>query len=169
LGKIYPGIKVKFNMMDDLLLMMTDDGKELVTVTPVYRVIYENRFLPGVEEDNIFERGFPAINKQTEKTWYQVLDTGKVELLKHRAVSYTDRQSYGSASITRVFEQVESYYLFFSNENRIARLEKGKEELMSVFRDKKEELHQYIEKNGVKCKKESDWKSIIAYYNSISD
>jgi len=167
-GKVYKGIRVKFNMMDDLLLMMMDDGQELVTITPVYRVIFESTFLPNIGEDNIFERGFPAINKQTEKTWYQVLDTGKVELLKYRAVTYTDRQDYGSASITRVFEQSESYYLYFGNENRIAKLEKGSGDLLSLFKDKKAELHQYIEKNNLKCKKEDDWKSVVAYYNSLN-
>ena len=166
-GKAYPGINVRFNMKDNLLLMMMDDGKELVAITPVFRVIYESKLLPDVGEDNIFERGFPPINKQTEASWYQALDTGKVELLKHRSASYSDRQGYGSASITRVFEQVESYYLFFSEENRIVRLEKGKEELLSAFNDKKTELHQFIESNNLKCKKESDWKAIVAYYNSL--
>src|SRR5689334_4962364 len=47
MGKRYNGIKVKFNLMDNLLIMLMDDGKELVTVTPMYRVIYEDQSLPA--------------------------------------------------------------------------------------------------------------------------
>ena len=163
-GKVYEEINVRFNVMDNLLLMKQDDGTELVVTSPVSRVIFTDRDPPGML-NSVFAKGFPRTGQQNEQTYYEMLDSGRVKLLKHRSASYDDKTYYGLAGITRVFEIKVTYYLFA--EGKMGKLDKGKDELLSLITEKKEELNKYIDEKSLKCRNESDWKNVIAYYNSL--
>lgn len=165
-GKIYTGVPVKFNLLENLLLYKQEDGKEMSATSPISRVVFTDTSKNWTMNNVIFENGFPSIDKQNENTYYEVLDSGKVRLLKCRTVNFTDKKYYGQASMTRVFEQSESYYVYLP-ERKMKKMEKGVEFFQSVFTDKKEELIRYIEVQKLKCRKESDWKKAIAYYNSL--
>lgn len=39
--------------------------------------------------------------------------------------------------------------------------------MISFLDDKKDAISKFIDTNDLKCKKESDWKTIVAYYNSL--
>lgn len=162
--KIYKDVSVRFNMLDNLLLMKQDDGTELVVTSPVTRVIFTDRYKQGML-NTVFEKGFPRTSQQNEQTYYEVLDSGRVKLLKHRSASYDDKTYYGIAGISRVFEIKVTYYLFA--EGKMSKLDKGKDGLLSLFTEKKEELNRYIDEKSLKCRNESDWINAIAYYNSL--
>ena len=165
-GKIYTGIYVKFNLQENLLLYKQADGTEMSAAIPIQRVIFTDTSNGWVFYNSIFESGFPSINNQNENTFYEVLDSGKVKLLKYHTVKFTDKKYYGQASITRVFEQSEFYYAYLPN-GTIKKMEKGTEFFLSLFTDKKEQLREYIEVQDLKCRKENDWKKAITYYNSL--
>src|SRR6185436_10138879 len=59
-GKVYEGINVKFNMMDNLLVMKLDDGTELVAISPITRVIFTDSVRIGML-NTVFEKGFPPV------------------------------------------------------------------------------------------------------------
>lgn len=165
-GKAYTGVPVKLNLLENTVLYTTPRGEELVSINPVRRVVFtdtsDNNFMKAV----IFERGYAAVDKQDQGTYYEVLDSGKIMLLKYYGVSFTDKKNYGSASITRSFQETVSYYICLPD-GAMKKLEKGDEALLALIREKKEELRTYITREKLKCKKESDWKKVIAYYNSI--
>ena len=165
-GKIYTGIYVKFNLQENLLLYKQADGTEMSAATPIKRVIFTDTSDGWVLYNSIFENGFPSIDNRNENTFYQVLDSGKIKLLKCHAVKFTDKKDYGQASITRVFDQSEFWYVYLPN-GQIKKIEKGTEFFLSFFPDKKEEISKYIKTQKLKCRKESDWKKAIAYYNSL--
>ena len=163
-GKVYEGINVKFNMMDNLLVMKLDDETELVAVSPITRVLFTDSVRIGML-NTVFEKGFPPVGQQTEQTYYEVLDSGRVKLLKQRSATYTDKKDYGQASITRVFEIKESYFLFF--DGKMNKLTGGKDGLLALIPEKKEELNQYLVDNNLKCRKENELSLAIAFYNSL--
>ncbi len=165
-GKIYRGIMVKFNLMDNLLLLLMPDGKELVATNYIRRLVFTDTLNGEIVFRGIFERGFPAVDGHTEDMYYEVLDTGRLKLLKFHSVTYIDQRQYGQASITRVFEQSDTYYLY-PVDGKMRKLEKGKDALLSLIGDKKDELGEFINQQNIKCRKESDWKTVIAYYNSL--
>jgi hypothetical protein len=162
-GKLYENLLLKFNMLEDKLLMKLDDGTELVTITPVSQVIIDG--ITGVVNAKVFQHGYPVTDGHTLTTWYEVLDSGKMQLLKLREVKYDDKRYYGQASITRVFTISEIYYLF-SNDKMI-KLQKGRDALVLQMADKRDEMYAYLNVNDLSCKKESDWIKAVNHYNSL--
>ena len=165
-GKTYENIYVKFNLQENLVLFKSPDGVEMSATSAVQKIIFTDTINGGIMINKVFENGFPAIDKQNENSYYEVLDSGKVKLLKYHAVRYTDKNYYGDASITRVFEQTEICY-FYEPGKRIKKIEKGMKELLSLFTDKRTELNKYIDEQKLKCRNENDWEKVIAYYNSL--
>ncbi|NOT51696.1 MAG: hypothetical protein HOP10_10520 [Chitinophagaceae bacterium] len=166
-GKTFVDLKTRMNFYDNSLVMQLADGTELVITGNVSKVIYELIPIGDKLKTVVFQRGFPAVNNFDSTTYYEVLDSGKVKLLKHSSVSYSDTRGYGEASMTRVFKKKESYYLLLPG-NNIKQLEKGKNEFLSMLPDKRTEMERYIEDKKLKCKKEEDWTELVAYYNSIN-
>ena len=165
-GKIYTGVFVKFNLQENLVLYKLPDGSEMSASVAIKRIIFTDTSENWILYNTIFENGFPPIDKQNENTYYEVMDSGKVKLLKYHSVIFTDKKYYGQASMTRIFDQSETYYICLPG-GVMKKLEKGKEEFISLFTDKKTELGKYIEQQKLKCRKENDWKKAIAYYNSL--
>lgn len=165
-GKKYPDILSKFNFLENTLLVKLDDGNELVITTPVPRIVFTDTGVNGKMLGAVFENGFPPIDNHPSNHYYEVIDSGRIKLLKYISVTYMDRKDYGQASITRVYEQKEAFYLFLPD-NTIHKLSKGKDALLSLLPDKKSEISSYIDQNSNKCRKEEEWSAVIAYYNSL--
>jgi hypothetical protein len=165
-GKKYNDVRVKFNLQENLLLFKLPDGTEMSAVTPVNKIIFTDTSEGGMMLNRVFENGFASIDKQNEQTYYEVLDSGKVKLLKCYSVSYDDRKYYAQASITRVFLQKEKYYIRLMD-GTMRKIGKGAAALLSLFTDKKNELQKFISEKNLKCRKENDWRKVIAYYNSL--
>lgn len=163
-GKGYTGIKAKINLMENQLLFLSENGNEMIATSPVKIVIFRDPSDKNTA-DIIFEKGFPPIDQQTDASFYEVLDTGKVKLLKYHRVSYIDKKGYLTETVTRVFNESNDYYLF-SDKKGISRIEKGKDFLVSYLGDKNGTVSKFIDTKNLKCKKESDWKTVIAFYNN---
>lgn len=167
-GKKYVDVKTKMNFYDNSLIMQLSDGTEIKVTGNVSKVIYELIPVGDKLKTVVFQRGFPAVNNLDTTSYYEVLDSGKMKLLKYCQVSYSDTRGYGEASITRVFKKKESYYLVLPG-NVIKQLEKGKQEFLSLLPARKDELEKYIDNKKLKCRKEEEWIDIVSYYNSFEN
>ena len=165
-GKAYRDIPVKFNLMENLLIYRTPSGQELVSVVPAVRVVYTDTADYGKMHGKIFERGYGSINSLGPDTWYEVLDTGMVQLLKHYRVYYTDQKHYNSPSISRVFFEKEDYYIALPD-GSVKKLDKGAQSIVDILPDKKDKITAFITRENLKCKKEGEWKRVIAFYNTL--
>ncbi len=165
-GKIYRGILVRFNLLDNLLLLKMPDQTELVATNYIRRLVFTETAGGDIVFKNVFQREFPAVDGRNEDSYYEVLDSGKLKLLKFHSVTYIDQRQYGQASITRVFEQTETYYLY-PVEGKMRKLDKGKDAFLALLPEKKEELATYLTARDLKCRKENEWKNAVAYYNSL--
>ena len=164
-GKTYAGIKVKLDLQENLVIYDAGDGKEMAAVTPVERIEFLN--CDDAAKNRILISGYPAVDKQDVSSFYVLLDSGAVQLLKNISVTYRDTKYYGSPNTTRVFEQKENYYAY-SVEKGMTKLSKDNSEVLAVFNNRKPELSKFIASNDLKCKREDDLVKLFRYYNTIS-
>jgi hypothetical protein len=165
-GKKYIGIRARLNLMDNELLFMTPDGTEMTLTSPVLKIVFTDPYNNKAMLNITFQKNFPAIDQQTAESYYEVLDSGSVKLLKYHKITYDDRKGYNEATMTRYFQETNLYYLY-SEKTGMVKLEKGKDFWVSFFNDKKNQVSEFIDLNDLKCRKETDWKKVIAFYNTL--
>ncbi len=163
-GSVYHDIPVKFNLQQNLVLYQLADGTENAAITPIQKIIFTDAGADGDMLNKTFKNGFKSLDTLNQETYYEVLDSGKISLLKYHGLKITDQKFYGQASITRVFDFMNVLYLSLPNRKMV---KAEKETLLSGIEEKKNELEQYIQKENIKLRKESDWKKLINHYNNL--
>ena len=164
-GKVYRDIRIKFNLMDRVVQYLGDDGKEMIATLPVKSIKFP--VIPA--ESGTISIMLSSVNgalNTPDAAIYEVLDSGKVTLLKKISVTYRDEKKYSEAVITRHFDRQETYYIL-TPDGQLNKLEKNRSFITSMLLDKKTEVEQYIDSNKLKCKTLKDLQMIVEYYNSL--
>ena len=153
--------KAKLNLYDNTILFVTEKGLELEVIVSVDKI----EFMDSLSGKTIvFQKGFTGSGLQ-EKIYYQVLDTGKIILLKHIAVTYRDFSPYGTAVITRSFQHRLNYYIL--KNSLVFKAEKNNGNIPGLLAEKKKEIADYIAANNISLKTESGLIAIVNYYNGL--
>jgi|SRR5687768_8748677 len=161
-GKKNSAVKAKLNLYDNTILYITDKGVEMEIIMPVLKIEFADSVNGGYNV--VFKNGFNG-NTLKEKIYYQVLDSGKITLLKQVHVTYRDFTPYGTAVITRQFDQKPSFFIL--NKSAASKIGKNGENILEILIDKKNEITSYISTHRLRLKNEADLISVIRYYNSL--
>jgi hypothetical protein len=107
-GKIYDNLSLKLNLVENEIHYLDDQSAEYILKTPTRLMVLT---------DFINKKTYTFIQTSTpchknEKTWYQVLDTGKVWLLKSEVKQIITLKAYGSAIMEEKVTSSISYYLY---------------------------------------------------------
>ncbi len=162
-GKTYRGLQLKLNLEEQKIIFNTHDGKVFALAQPVIRL---ELACNDLAEPAVFRSGFGAIDKQDERSLYQVLDSGKLLLLKYVEIRYKDSKAYNNNDITRSYRQLASYYLWIPDKD-LVKVPGNENELLVLLHDQRKELINAIEKDKLKIKKEADLIKIINRYNRL--
>jgi hypothetical protein len=163
-GKSYNGVQVKLNLQQNLVIYDAGDGKEMAAITPIEKIVFLNCADPS--KNQVFRSGFPPIDGQTVNSFYLVLDSGRVTLLKQIGVNYRDVKYYGSNQTTRVFEQKEMLYAYQPGMG-MKRLAKEEAAVLALLSDQRKALQSFLAANDLKCRKEADLVKAFQFYNAI--
>jgi hypothetical protein len=141
-GKTYYNIPIKFNQLTGEIIFKTSDGQEMLVANPFQRIelLYEGKTY-------IFRCGFPPIDKQTDVSVYQLLDSGTAVLLKYTAVQYQDKQVYNSPNIVRTYNKKENNYAWTPSQG-LVRVPKKEDEWAAFFGSLHTEMKNFIRKEN---------------------
>lgn len=161
-GKTYENLPVKLNLQDNRIIYRQPDGVEMEAVSRI-------EFLEFVGCANgevpLFRSGYPPVDDQNAGTYYQVLESGPVQLLKLWRVSYIDQKPYGSASTVRKFERSPVYYAYTQAKGMIP-LGKGNELALLLDQERVAKVNAYARQENLRLRKEEDLRKLIVFYNA---
>ncbi len=157
-GKTYRNIRAKINLVDGSLLFTDSSNSEFVAVLPIRKITFED-----VLNQSIIT--FIKVKEDTSNTLYQQLDSGKISLLKKIYLTYKDQMGYGTTSVTRIFEQKYSYFIYSNTE--LLPLDRSKASLLKMLADKGQEVEAFMERENIKLRKEEDLIKVFHFYNSL--
>lgn len=160
-GKIYQKIPIKINQLTGEILFRTEDGLEMSMSRPFQRIEVNNN-----GQQHIFRSGFPPIDQQTDRSLYQLLDSGAAIFLKYTSVTYQDKQAYNSATTTRVYTKKTIHYAWMSGRG-LERIPKKEEDWGDFFAGYKKQIDTFIRTEKLKMKKEEDMIKVFAFYNHL--
>lgn len=162
-GKTYNGLKLKLNLEQQKIIFEAGEGRAYALSQPATRISL------SCKENNkpvIFRSGFAPIDKQTDRSLYQVLDSGKVLLLKFVEIRFKDSKEYNSNDFTRAYRQLPYYYIWMAGKD-LVKVPTNENELIDLLAGQRKELIEVIDKEKLKMRKESDLIKIVAKYNEL--
>lgn len=159
-GHTYHGLQLKINFHTNEIIFLDEKNNEMVVAQPVERVE-----LITPNGTKLFRSGFMPINKQDGNTFYEVLDSGNVSLLKYTEVSFSERQPYPNARFVRTYRDRVLYYI--ARGTQIETLPKTIEEVPVLFTGKEAKMTELIKKEKLKLKKESDMVQLFRYAKTL--
>ncbi len=160
-GKTYYNIPIKFNQLTGEVIFKASDGQEMLVVNPFQRIELQHE-----GKTYIFRSGFPPIDKQTDVSVYQLLDSGTAVLLKYTSVQYQDKQVYNSPNIVRTYNKKENTYAWTPSQG-LVRIPKKEEDWAAFFGSLNAEMKSFIKKENVKLKSEEDIIKVFRHYNQL--
>ena len=112
-----------------------------------------------------FLSGFPAIDNQTETSFYLLLDSGRVSLLESlRKKIYQDRNAY-AANFVKEYRLYTDLYVVAGG--KMIRIKKDEKFFRQLTKDKQAQMDDYLSKNKVSFKSVDDIRQLIHYYNGL--
>lgn len=158
-GQTFTDLDLKYDVVKGVLFFKSNDDKILGFVDPVK----EFTLSPGNAK---FANGFSGIKDFTAKSYFQVLNAGKVKILKKDIKNVVERREYNSASTTKTFVSNTSVFLL-GPDGQALPLKKDKKFILTVLSDKAAPLEAYINDKKPNFKNEADIVALIDYYNTL--
>ena len=166
-GTVYTDVRVKFNLVERKVQYMADDGTEMLATTEIRSIRFPVLIGEDGSKNSVTLISKTGIINNEDAMIYQVLDSGKISLLRKVDITFRDEKKYSEAVITRHFERKETEFLLLPN-GEYKKLEKSRSFISGVMVDKLKEIDSFISSNNLKCKSTKDFQQIVNYYNSLN-
>lgn len=152
---------LKYNIKDDELYFEGKNNEPLLFIDSVTEFAITNP--PGVIHH--YRNGYKAIGGYSDKSFFEVLADGSVQLLKKTNKTILESKAYNSPTTERSFVEVSQYYLV--RFGTFTPVKRDKKSILAALNDKQPALEKYIKDNGLNVKNDDDLSKLIIYYNSL--
>ncbi|MDB5230710.1 MAG: hypothetical protein JWN76_1515 [Chitinophagaceae bacterium] len=159
-GNLYKDIQGRIDLIKNEFIFSVGN-KELICTLPVEEVLFDG--CSNSADPVLFRTGYPSIDQQNAKTYYQVLCEGRISLLKNYKVAWRDDKPFNSGTITRIFTTREILYLYM--DGKIFKLEKNRSNLVDILASLN--AHSFIAREKLNLKNESDLVKLVKYCNTL--
>lgn len=163
-GRVVKQFKLRFDCARNRL-MLQFEGASFAAESQVREFVL---YIPSRKHKDsmLFRKGFPAIEKNTEDTYYQVLVSGKAVLLRlFSKVIVEEKQLVSNAGSHARLEDEEHYYLL--QNGAMTLLPKDKEDLLKTLPAPPDQLKQFVAQQTFRMDKADDFVKIITKYNEF--
>jgi hypothetical protein len=145
-------------------IVVLDEKKKLFAISvPVYRVVFEDE---TTGQERTVLSGLPAIDKQTEKSYYELLHPGKTNLLKVITLYWSESRAYHEAVPTRKYEQSPTYYIYNDSRGMI-KLPKSPQDIpVAINAQQAGKLSKLVQEHQLNLKTEIDLIKLMDLYNT---
>lgn len=162
-GHLYKNAAINFSLANDALYFKKD-SMELAFADPV-----EQFALPVKDEDKVttffFKSGYPGIDKQTNKSFYQVLTSGpRLELLKYKHKIVREPYTYGGP-VRKEYATDDRLYIYDSAGNRMFSIKPGINSVKKSLPAYQNDIEVFVSQNKANLKREEEIKQLIDYIN----
>lgn len=167
-GKTYFTDKMRLNLFTQELHFLNKEGNEFTTTgETVKKAIFYKELAKDSFTIYSFSCGYPAIDNNSELTYYLELDTGKVLLLEQKTKTVITPPMVSLTPPPRRYSEQSTFYVYNPNHMKMERWRKGKGFILDFFSDKKNDIEKFIESKNINCKSLAEIKKVIEFYNTL--
>lgn len=159
-GQIFDSLSLRLDLLDNTVHYINSEEQEIIAYNPIKTVILYDSVS---QKENRFD--YAAIIAQAAPPgWYQLLDTGKVQLYKQYYKTMRVDRAYNSARHEKFITTTFRYYILV---NTVFTQVKNIKSIPDMLQNKKKELIDYIDSNSLTGKTDADYIQLIKYYNGL--
>lgn len=163
-GQRYSPALVKLDLLSNELHFLNKEGVELVTTIATREIFLEDTVKNY--SCHLVNAAFLPVPRNEKNQWYQLLDSGNVNLYKVYAKLLSETLPYGASTHEQRITTREKYYLEI---NRELVSVKNIKDLPELLPEKKDDLALYLKNSDDKnLPPENRWINAVHYYNSIA-
>ena len=160
--KYVNAVPVKFNIFNNAI--MVQKGGQDMKLEFFEQVSYDVTNTDGTVKHFVFRAGYPEIDKNSDKTIYQVLSMGpKAHLLKLITQKVEDVNTLGDYSRREIVSS-EEFYIYVPG-GSIKKIKPGKKDLVAALPELSGKIEEIASANNLKLKTESDITLLIEHLN----
>lgn len=164
-GRKFTQVKMKINLVTQETVFVSANGIEgYMEAGMVKEISYADTTAGGIFLYR-FQTGFPSVDRQNDKHFYQVLAEGRCSLVRSIVKKVIERRNELSGEVVKEFESTENVYLYINGEMK--RFKRDKEAVLSLLADKQAELNQYVTEHKTNFKNLDQVALLLNYYNSL--
>lgn len=163
-GRVVNQFKLRFDCVRNQLVLQFQ-GSTFAAESKVKEfVMYTGS---GKKKDSlVFRKGYPAIDKGNENTFYQVLLEGKTQLLRLITKNIIEeKELITSARARGRLEEDENYYLL--KDGTMILLPPDRAQILNALPGQATALGQFITENNLRFKTQADYIQLAKKYNEL--
>lgn len=163
-GRVLNQFKLRFDCVRNQLVLQFQ-GSTFAAESKVKEfVMYTSS---GKKKDSlVFRKGYPAIDKGNEHTFYQVLFEGKTQLLRLIAKNVVEEKELIASTRARGrLEEEEKYYLL--KDGAMILLPPDKSQILNALPAQATALAQFINDNNLRFRTQADYIQLAKKYNEL--
>lgn len=161
-GKQYADMSLKYDVMDDKLIFQGENGNSMYFTEPVTAFELSNI---SSGRSSKFVNGLPAADHYNNLSYYEVIFSGQISLLKKTSKTITENKEYGSAVVNKSFKTTNSY--FSLSDGKFSKITLNKKTITTLFPSKEQQLSDYLKKEKIDLKNDGDLERLLEYLNKI--
>ena len=165
-NRSFEKVSIRLNCVNNTVHYQNARKDELVAPDGLIKQLLIRDSSEKGTSEYLIASGYPAIDKQTEQTFYEKKVSGKAELLLFTKKRLMSVETMGSAGKEQEYLTIESYYLY--RNGVIREWKKDKDFLLDFLSDRKAAIDTYIKTEKLKCRSIEDVKKVLEYYNGLS-
>jgi len=154
------------NIESNEVYFLDSAGKELIAVEGSVKKVDCINYYSKDSIRYVFKNGYPAIDKQNEYYYYQVLTEGNIELLAKKFKYISSTKDALTGELTKDFVDG-AVVLYVYGNDKIQVFHPNKKFILSLLKDKEPAINNFIETNKINLKKSVDLISLFNYFNSL--
>lgn len=160
-GRTLNQFKLKFDCLKNMLLLEFN-GSAFAAESKVQEFV----MYPKKKDSLLFRRGYPATEKTSENTYFQVMVQDKATLLRMIARNIIEeKQIVSNGRVNRRMEAAEFYYLL--QNGTMTLLPADRNDLPEKFGDKKEPIAAFIAARQLRMHTPEDFVLVVKKYNEL--
>jgi len=163
-GKEYRNILMRLNLLESQVNYINEKQVEMIVSTTIRAVVLWDT-IRNLHYRFVFSNYIETTDKP-EPDFYELLQSGKVQLYKQHKKRIMETRPYNSATYEQSIKTDLRYYVLV--EGKWIKIRKVKE-LTDQLADKKAEIQTFVTEKKLTKDSQENYEAIVAYYNTLSN
>jgi hypothetical protein len=160
-GRYAKDVSLRFDLYNNRLFFMRDNVSfEFVLAVHEFMIGYLN----GSDSQSVLYRnGYPAVDKNTSETFYEVLADGKIQLLNFKYKFLQEYRPYNEPP-RKKFAEKEKLYILLPGD-KIVEIKKDKDDILKAMPEYAAAITKIVDEKKLKLKRQEDIAQLVVALN----